>query len=149
MKEKDEILKHFREIHLKFSKFYARVLTQTNLTLPQYALLNLLANEGMIPMTEASEKLYITKPAVTHLVDQLEKNSLLKRARHLKDRRVYLLEIQPKGKKAVSAIQDEVFKYLLTTFRQFDARSKKVIMKFNSLLAQTMDKFLIEADHND
>ena len=72
MKEKNQFLHYFRENQVRFSKFYARILTDVELTMPQYALLNELASRGTIPMTDASEKLHITKPAVTHLLDLLE-----------------------------------------------------------------------------
>ena len=44
----------------------------------QYALLNLLAN-GSATMKDLSVRMLITKPAVTNLVDRLEKHDFLKR----------------------------------------------------------------------
>ena len=142
MRQKDEFLYYFREIHAKFSRFYARILNQTGLTLPQYALLNQLATSGAIPMTDASEKLHITKAAVTHLVDRLEKSKFVKRTSHPNDRRIYLLEILPKGKKVVSKIQSHIFRYFLKVLGKFSDEERKSIIKFHALIAHTMDKFL-------
>ncbi len=142
MKQKAEFLHYFRQNNVNFSRFYTRILFQANLTLPQYTLLNQLAAEGTMPMTDASEKLHISKPAVTHLVDRLEKNKFLERISHLKDRRIYLLEIQPKGKKIVRQIQSCIFRYLLKVLDQFNEQDRKTIVKFHALIAHTMDQFL-------
>ena len=112
------------------------------MTLPQYALLNQLAGCDAMPMSEAGERLYITKPAVTHLVDKLEKNKFLKRIPHPKDRRIYLLEVQPKGKKVIRRIQGNIFRYLLRVLDQFSEQDCKTIIKFHALIAHTMDQFL-------
>src|SRR5258706_13752878 len=98
---KNEFSRYFREIQLKFPRMCARVMSRSELTFPQYLLLNELASERSIAMTEVGKKLYISKPAVTHLVDMLEKQKLIERRPHPKDRRVSLLQILPKGEKQV------------------------------------------------
>ena len=69
----------FRGIHPKFSRLYAKMLNEIGLSFPQYMLLNQLALLGAISMTEISDRLGITKPAVTNLVDRLEKKKYLRR----------------------------------------------------------------------
>ena len=142
MASQDDFPSYFRQIQVKFSRLYAHVLQKTNLTLPQYALLNELAAQGSIPMTEISEKLHITKPAVTHLVDQLEKKKLLKRIAHASDRRISLLKVETKGKKMVRCIQATILRFLLSTLDQFNAKEKAVITRFYGRLSQTVDEIL-------
>ena len=142
MKQKEEFLHYFRQIQVNFSRFYTRILTELDLTLPQFALLNELAEQGIVCMTEVSAKLYITKPAVTHLVDQLENGKFLKRQKHPEDRRCYYLVIQTKGKKAVQKIQGHIFKYLFNVLDRFDDTEQRSIIKFYALIAHTMDDFL-------
>lgn len=140
-----ELLKHFRELHSKFSHCYTILLIEQNLTLPQYALLNQLQATGKVPMSTLSTHLKITKAAVTHLVDRLEKNQFLKRTPHPDDRRVHLLEILPKGRRIVSETQNQVFKHLLRGLNQFDKKGQKTIIKFYALMAKTIDKFLMDS----
>ena len=134
MSEKEKFTRHFREAQLSFSRFYAVVLTQAGLSLPQYALLNQLSASGIIPMTEASKQLRITKPAVTHLVDRLEQNKCLKRIAHPKDRRIFLLEIQPKGAAIVRKVQGHVLQILLAALSDFSAQDQKTITQFYAAL---------------
>ena len=144
MRPKVDFSNQFRQIQPKFSRFYSLLLTELDLTLPQFALLSEIASRGPISMTEASRKLHLTKPAITHLVDQLEKKGRLKRAAHSKDRRVYLLEIHPKGKKIVREIQGEVLKLLLKTLGQFRPKEKETIQRFYLSLSENLDQVLIK-----
>ena len=143
MDEKNEFTRYFRESQLKFPRLYTIILTKMDITLPQYALLNqLMASEAM-PMTQASKELHISKPAVTNLVDRLEKNKCIKRLPHPKDRRVYLLQIQPKGEKMVRRIQTYVLHILLKTLTQFSPAEKRTINRFYACLSETMGEVLI------
>lgn len=142
MNEKEAFIHQFREIQPKFSRFYARILTQADLSLPQFALLSQLVNQKSVSMTEVSGKLHITKPAVTHLVDRLERNKFLKRLPHPEDRRVSLLQIQPKGEKIVRKTQGEALSFLLKALDQVSAAERKTIARFYALLSRAMDEFL-------
>lgn len=140
MNEREIFTRYFREVQLNFSRLYTTILIRVGLTLPQYALLNQLAALGAVPMTSISKKLHISKPAVTNLVDRLEQNRCLKRRAHPKDRRIYLLQIQPKGEKIVHKIQTQVLVILLQTLAQFSTSDKKTITHFYKLLSYKMEK---------
>ena len=142
MAKRDDFIRTFREIQPKFSRLFARLLTEADLTLPQFALLNQLVNYGALSMTEVSERLSITKPAVTNLVDRLEKSKRLKRLPHSKDRRVSLLAIQAPGEKIVRETQARILPILLKTFDRFSADEKETIAKFYSHLSKTLDETL-------
>ena len=144
MSEKEDFIRRFREVQPKFSRFYTRILTHANLSLPQFALLSLLAADGALSMTEVSAKLHISKPAVTNLADRLEKTHRVKRVPHPKDRRISLLRILPKGEKTVHKMQSEVLGFLLKTFEELSVSERKVITRFYSLISKTIDDSLIQ-----
>lgn len=144
MKDKEQFSKSFREVQPKFTRICSRNLNQSKLTMPQFALLNVLSSAGTIPMTDFSEKLHITKPAVTNLVDRLEKNNYLKRTGHPDDRRISLVQIQPKGKRLVRDMQTTILSFLLTAFEKFDASERQIITRFYILLSETMDQYLVK-----
>jgi DNA-binding MarR family transcriptional regulator len=137
--ERKEFISCFREVQPKFSRLCSRSLAGLHMTLPQFALLNLVADAGTIPMTEASEKLHISKPAVTHLMDRLEENHFLRRVDHPKDRRVSLIQILPKGKKVVTGMQATMLGILLKALTKFTLQEQKVIRQFYALLSRTID----------
>ncbi len=143
MNEKEEFARQFRQIQPKFSRIYTRLLTEARLSFPQFALLSQLVDRGTVSMTEISEKLHITKPAVTSLADRLEKGKFLKRLAHPTDRRVSLLEIQPKGERVVRKTQVQASNFLLETLDQLNASERKTVARFYQLLSHTLDKMLV------
>ena len=144
MNEKEAFTHYFRAVQPKFTRLCVRNLSREKLTIPQFAALNVLAAAGTLPMTELSSKLYITKPAVTNLVDRLEKNKFLKRIAEPGDRRVHLIRIDPKGEKLVQKMQASILESLLKTLEQFGASEKKTIIRFYKQLSEIMDKFLLD-----
>ena len=145
--EKTKFIQHFKEAQVGFSRYFAVLLNQAGLTLPQYALLNQLESSGKIPMTEAAKQLHISKAAVTHLVDRLQKNLYLKRLPHDKDRRVFLLEIQPKGTALVHKVQAYVLEILLAARSQFNDSDQKTITQFYAALVQEL--LTVSIKHNE
>ena len=144
MADLTRFIRQFREIQPKFARLYTRLLAQTRLTQPQYAVLLELEQSAPEPMimTAVSCKLHITKPAVTSLVDRLEKNGFLKRLRHPHDRRVWLLQIQPRGRKVVRKIQTRFLKLIMATARQFSAGERATVQRFYSRLSMKLDEVL-------
>ncbi len=144
MESLKKFVDQFREIQPKFSRLYTRMLDQAGLTQPQYALLLELVQvfPKPISMTEISRKLYITKPAVTNLVDRLEKRRFLKRLSHPKDRRIYLLAIQPPGKKAAEHIRRSLLHLMIENTKAFSGEERVVIQRFYSLLSKKIDEAL-------
>lgn len=124
---------------------YAQMLNRVDLTLPQYTLLYQLMLLGTVSMTEVSDRLEITKPAVTNLVDRLEEKKCLKRTPHAEDRRVILLEILPKGKKIIAEIQGRSLDLLLKAYDQFSEKEHKVISCFYATVSKVMDDFSLRS----
>jgi DNA-binding MarR family transcriptional regulator len=145
MNEREAFVASFRELHPKFSRMYAQMLIRIDLTLPQYTLLYQLMLLGAVSMTEVSSHLGITKPAVTNLVDRLEEKKFLKRVPHTEDRRVILLEILPKGKKAITEIQGRSLDLLLKAYDQFTGKEHQAISRFYATVSKVMDDFLVRA----
>lgn len=136
-------IRSIREIQTKFSRYYTIILNKAGLTQPQYALLLELLYAGKaLPMTVISQKLYITKPAVTNLADRLEARGLLKRLAQPGDRRISLLEIQPKGRKMAESVRERFLDMMLETIKGFSAQERKAVEKFYAELSETFDETL-------
>lgn len=149
MNERETFVASFRELHPKFSRMYVQMLGRVDLTLPQYTMLYQLMLLGTVSMTEISDRLEITKPAVTNLVDRLEEKKCLKRVPHAKDRRVILLEILPKGKKIITEIQGQSLGLLLKAYDQFNEKEHQVISRFYAAVSKVMDNFLLSSKNEN
>ena len=144
MNDKELFTRYFREVQPKFARLCVRTLRRTHLTLAQFGLLSVLAAGEAMPMTEVSSKLHITKPAVTNLVDRLEKHGYIKRAAQKGDRRVHMLQLQAKGKKMVRSMQSAILAYLLKALEEFQPKERQTVIRFYETLSKTMDEFLIK-----
>ncbi len=146
MNERHEFIARFKELQPKFPRLCARHLGQAHLTLPQFVVLNLLIQSKATPMTEISTRLHITKPAVTSLVDRLERNKFVRRLEHAKDRRVILIQILSKGEKVVREMQTAILGPLLKTLEHFNASERKIVSRFYAELSKMMDRELCEGE---
>jgi DNA-binding MarR family transcriptional regulator len=98
--------------------YLARVnaaLRRFDLTFARFELLALLSftRRGSLPLNKVGARLQVQPASVTHVVDRLEADGLVRRKPHETDRRATLVEILPPGRalfrKAVTALNDEVF----------------------------------------
>lgn len=80
-----------------------QVLRPVGLTFARYEVLLLLSwtRSGSMSLGRMRDRLLIHQAAVTNLVDRLERDGLLRRVPHAKDRRTTLAEITSLGRKVV------------------------------------------------
>ena len=140
--QKQDFTQLFRQIQVMFSRYYANILGKRDLTLPQYTLLSVLLQGGPMPMSEAGSKLHISKPAVTHLTDQLERKKYLTRQAHPHDRRVITLKILPKGERKAKETQSDILKIMLKVLDHFNEDEQKTITSFYQHLFRSVENLL-------
>lgn len=73
--------------------------------IPCGGVLHLLAEEGPMSQQQLARRLRIDRTTMVKMVDQLEDAKMALRKDHPEDRRVYLVEITPGGRKALAALQ--------------------------------------------
>ena len=84
-----------------------------NLTRLHFAIMGILG-EGSLPVSELARTLMVTKPQMTHLVDQLVKLNIVDRQPDIRDRRVINLVLTENGLK----LRDEMQQIVRETIRQ-------------------------------
>ncbi|PQO39697.1 MarR family transcriptional regulator [Bremerella cremea] len=103
-KEQEAILNILRTSDL-FHNRLGRLLREYSLTGSQYNVLRILRGEGKpLPSLEIASRLIQVVPAITGLIDRLEKQELVSRVRCEKDRRVVYVEITDKALEVLSKI---------------------------------------------
>ncbi|MFN3152787.1 MarR family winged helix-turn-helix transcriptional regulator [Bremerella sp.] len=105
-KEQEAILNILRTSDL-FHNRLGRLLREYGLTGSQYNVLRILRGEGKpLPSLEIAGRLIQVVPAITGLIDRLEKQDLVSRVRCEKDRRVVYVEITDKALGILAQIDD-------------------------------------------
>ena len=82
-----------------------RLLREYGLTPSQYNVLRILRGEGhSLPSLEIADRMIQVVPAITGLIDRLERQELVRRQRCAQDRRVVFVEITPKALRVLKRI---------------------------------------------
>ncbi|MDI6894994.1 MAG: MarR family transcriptional regulator [Bacillota bacterium] len=96
------------------------ILSQFDITPPQFdALLVLDSNEG-ITMGELCQRMHLACSTATDLIDRMERSGLLERVRDPHDRRVIRLKVRPRGQEVLNAVMDARRRYLAGVLRRLD-----------------------------
>lgn len=104
-----DIYMKLRKIMIEISQTYREANAESdlpNLTVKQYYYLDTIYRMGNPTYSEIAEKLKVTKPAVTAIVNRLIKMDFLERVQSATDRRFYSIIVSNKGKKLIQ-INDE------------------------------------------
>ena len=76
------------------------------LTPPQFGLLAFLWREDGLTQTELSDKGQIDRTTLGGLIDRLEKNGLVQRRKHPRDRRAYMIHLTERGRELEGPLTD-------------------------------------------
>ena len=87
------------------------VLEKERITFPQYNVLLEISRNGPMPMSELGDHMLVAPANVTGLVDRMELKGYVRRRRDRKDRRLYVVEMTPIGKR--------IFRGISSRFRQY------------------------------
>jgi DNA-binding MarR family transcriptional regulator len=104
-----------------------------DITIEQWTILYHLWKEDCLSQQELCNRTYRDKPSITRLIDNLEKQKLLKRASHKKDRRINLVCLTDAGRAlqdTTLAIANQTMDEALTDVKKEDIETvKKVLQK--------------------
>ncbi len=93
----------------QFQNRFGKLFRQYGLTSSQYNVLRILRGEGKpMPSLEISSRMIQVVPAMTGLIDRLEKQGLVRRHRCTEDRRVIFIEITEAGGDMLQQLDEPV-----------------------------------------
>jgi MarR family 2-MHQ and catechol resistance regulon transcriptional repressor len=93
----------------QFQNRFGRLFREFGLTSSQYNVLRILRGEGKpMPCLEIADRMVQVVPAMTGLLDRLEKQGLITRERCSEDRRVVYIELTERAKELLSRMDDRV-----------------------------------------
>lgn len=81
-----------------------RHLSSTGLTISQFAVLEALYQLGPLSQREIGKKILRSSGNITMVIDNLEKNGLVRRERHEADRRFFIVHLTDKGYHLINKI---------------------------------------------
>jgi DNA-binding MarR family transcriptional regulator len=82
-----------------------------NLTVTQLRLLWHLAEQEGLSNAELAERLYVTRPSVSALLERLERGGFIRREIAPNDRRSICIWLEPRGRTVVESLREELRNY--------------------------------------
>jgi DNA-binding MarR family transcriptional regulator len=93
----------------QFQNRFGRLFRKYSLTPSQYNVLRILRGEGKpMPCLEIADRMIQVVPAMTGLIDRLEKQEFVKRDRCTEDRRVIFIELTEQGRTVLEQLDEPV-----------------------------------------
>ena len=127
----------------QFHNRFGRLFREFGLTSSQYNVLRILRGEGKpLPSLEIAERMVQVVPAITGLIDRLEKQRLVRRQRCTEDRRVVYVELTDKAVRLLNKIDPhdlEMHKRLIGHL------TRKELKELNRLLVKARESLRSEA----
>lgn len=101
------------------------ILSNFEITNPQFDALLVLRDYGDLTMGELCAKMYLACSTATDLIDRMERNGLIERVRDTADRRVIRLKVLPKGEAVIDEVLEARQGYLASILSELDAADKE------------------------
>ncbi len=116
-------------------KAQTKNISDNNLTIPQFNVLQILAFKGSIPLKNIGNLLYVTGANITCIIDNLEKEKLVNRVHSKTDRRVVLAEITSKGEELINKIYPVYVKNIEESISGLSAFEQNKLIKMLEKIA--------------
>jgi DNA-binding MarR family transcriptional regulator len=114
-----------RKVALIVKKRGRDILSNFDITPPQFNALLVLAYNDNLTMGELCKRLYLASSTVTDLIDRMEKNELVARERDPNDRRVIRLKVLEKGHTLIEQVMARRIGYLKHVLKQVDPEQRE------------------------
>ncbi len=104
-------------------------LSNGNITMPQFLILNIIFEESELRMTDIAHVLGVTTPASTGIVGRLVKSGYAQRVYDANDRRIIKIRLTPKGKELVQRINKQKKQSIIEVFGKIPSEDRESFLK--------------------
>lgn len=133
------IEENFRWVCGKIKKKGREILSDFEITPPQFEALQHLIKEGDLTIGELSNKMYLACSTVTDLLDRMERNNLVVRVKDEKDRRIVRIKVLDKGHQLIEQVLHTRQKYLSEVLSECDDQVIEHIHECFEILNNNME----------
>lgn len=118
------IEKHLRKVDYIIRRKGREILSDFNITVPQFSALQILINQGDMTIGELSQKMALACSTITDLIDRMEKSELVVRKKDDKDKRVVRVEVLPNGYDILEKVLNKRIDFLSGKLSDFSDEDK-------------------------
>lgn len=96
------------KLNRSFARFYQTVFADTGLTYPKYVILNVLAEDGALAISQLSERAGVENNTLSPLLKRMADFGVIARERDPEDERRVVITLTPMGRSALKAARAAV-----------------------------------------
>lgn len=122
-----EIEKYLRRIDHTIRKKGREIISDENITIPQFQALQILIHNKELTIGELSQKMALACSTITDLIDRMEKTGLVTRRKNEKDKRVVIVEVLPKGHDILEKVLIKRRAYLKGKMSDYDLERMEIL----------------------
>ena len=135
----NEVLVALRKIIRAVDLHSRQLMTSHNLTTPQLIILRAIESSSRLTTGQIAQKVSLSNPTVTGVLDRLEKRQLVVRERNGNDRRQVWLSCSTEGKKLLNQAPPILQERFVEHFLELEEWKQAEILSSTELLASLMD----------
>lgn len=120
----EEIEKHLRKVDYIIRRKGREILSDFNITIPQFTALQILINKGNMTIGELSKSMALACSTITDLIDRMEKAGLVVRKKDEKDKRIVRIEVLSKGYEILEKVLNKRIEFLSSKLVDFTYEEK-------------------------
>jgi DNA-binding MarR family transcriptional regulator len=143
--EIDQILEAIIYLYTESRRITKEVARRANLTGPQLTVVKLLEHLGSLSLTELSEKIRSQNSTVTGIIDRMEREGLVSRARSQEDRRVVHIHLTDKGAQLALEVAVEPMEIFRAAIEDLTPTETKELMKILTKIAKRVQRAVATA----
>ena len=143
--EIDQILEAIIYLYTESRRITKEVARRANLTGPQLTVVKLLEHLGSLSLTELSEKIRSQNSTVTGIIDRMEREGLVSRARSQEDRRVVHIHLTDKGAQLALDVAVEPMEIFRTAIEDLTPTETKELLKILTKIAKRVQRAVATA----
>ena len=134
--EVDSILEAIVYLYTESRRVTKEVARSAELTGPQLTVLKVLEGVGDLSLSELSERIRAQNSTVTGIIDRMERENLVVRARSTEDRRVVHIRLTEKGARIAREIAVEPMEVFRGALESLSARETRDLLRILTKIAQ-------------
>ena len=126
-----DIEKYLRRIDYNIRIEGRKIINELNITVPQFTALQTLIHHGNMTIGQLSQHMALACSTITDLIDRMQRTELVTRKKDIKDKRIVIVEVLPKGYEVLENVLKKRRNYLSVQLEEF---SKSELDAFNQSL---------------
>jgi MarR family transcriptional regulator, organic hydroperoxide resistance regulator len=134
--EVDSILEAIVYLYTESRRVTKEVARRADLTGPQLTVLKVLEGLGDLSLSELSERIRAQNSTVTGIIDRMEREDLVVRARSTEDRRVVHIQLTEKGARIAREITVEPMEVFRSALESLSVGEMRDLLKILTKIAQ-------------